>query len=382
MTTTGSVDHTNLERRALRVDQTSKHALFIFTLTAGEILRVADISRVSRDSAGKLIGYQRPEVRSHVQEIVDYLDGDEALFPNPIIMALSTDVRFTSSRGPKASDGVTTGGTLTIPIVAAGRSKPGWIVDGQQRALALEQAKRQDFPVLIAAFMADSVVLQRDQFLRINNTKPLPRGLVTELLPEVDSALPPRLSMRKTPSALCDLLNNDANSPFQGLIRRASAGKDTGGNLVITDTSVVNMLTESLTSSSGCLFPYRNISTGETDFDGIRAALFLYWSAVRDIFPNAWGKPATRSRLMHGAGIRAMGRLMDRILAGVDPRHPDAADQVRAELALIAPYCRWTSGTWEDLGLRWNEVQNLSKHTQELSNYLIRVYVQARNANR
>jgi len=77
-----------------------------------------------------------------------------------------------------------------------------------------------------------------------------------------------------------------------------------------------------------------------------------------------------------------MGRLMDRILAGMDPRQPDAADLVRAELALVAPYCRWTSGTWEDLGLRWNEVQNLSKHMQELSNYLIRVYVQARNANR
>ena len=28
------------------------------------------------------------------------------------------------------------------------------------------------------------------------------------------------------------------------------------------------MLQESLTSPAGCLFPYRNMSTGETDFDG------------------------------------------------------------------------------------------------------------------
>ena len=37
---------------------------------------------------GDLIGYQRPEVRQHVQEITEYLDGDQVLFPNPIIIAL------------------------------------------------------------------------------------------------------------------------------------------------------------------------------------------------------------------------------------------------------------------------------------------------------
>ena len=116
---------------------------------------------------------------------------------------------------------------------------------------------------------------------------------------------------------------------------------------MVADTSVVNMLQESLTSPAGCLFPYRNITSGETDFEGLWAALLLYWTAVRDTFPDAWGKPPTRSRFMHGAGIRAMGRLMDRILAAVNPRHPNAADQVQADLARIAPHCRWTRGTWE-----------------------------------
>ena len=40
---------------------------------------------------------------------------------------------------------------------------------------------------------------------------------------------------------------------------------------------------------------------------------------------------------MHGAGIRAMGRLMDRMMAAIDPGHADAAAQVRADLALLAP---------------------------------------------
>ena len=132
---------------------------------------------------------------------------------------------------------------------------------------------------------------------------------------------------------------------------------------MITDTSIVQMLEESLTSPSGCLFPYRNPSSGETDFDGMWTVLTLYWIAVRDTFPDAWGKPPTQSRLMHGAGIRAMGRLMDRMMAAIDPGHDDAADaDAVPNLALVAPYCRWTDGRWDGLDLRWNEVQNVPRH--------------------
>jgi DGQHR domain-containing protein len=367
-----------LRRRALRINQADRYPLYVFTLTAQEVLELADISRVSRNEAGALIGYQRPEVRNHVQEIVDYLNSEESIFPNPIIVALSSRVRFESGRGPLPKDELATSGTLEIPRPQPGRAKPAWIVDGQQRALALARISRPDFPVPVTAFVTDSVEMQRDQFLRINNTRPLPRGLVTELLPEVDSPLPPRLAMRKAPSALCDLLNSDRQSPLQGMIRRASTGKDASSIAVITDTGVVEMIQESLTSPSGCLFPYRNMSTGETDFDGIRDSLFRYWEAVRYVFPEAWGLPPTKSRLMHGTGIRVMGRLMDRILGTVDVQQPDAQDQIRRHLALIAPRCHWTAGVWEDLGLRWNEVENLRKHTQELSNYLIRIYLGAR----
>jgi DGQHR domain-containing protein len=364
-----------LARRALRVAQTDDYPLYLFSLTAEEILRIADISRVAREQTGELIGYQRPEVRQHIQEIIDYLNSDQVLFPNPIILALSSGVHFTHSRGPRVSDGFAAVGTLVIPMPCNGEPKPGWIVDGQQRALALAQARRKDFAVPVNAFVADSIDVQRDQFLRINNAKPLPRSLVTELLPTVRTPLPPRLSLRQTPSALCDLLNHDQDSPFHGLIRRASMSKDQRNTAVVTDTSVVNMLQESLTSPSGCLFPYRNVATGETDFDGLWSALLLYWNAVRDTFPDAWGKPATRSRLMHGAGIRAMGRLMDRLLAAVNPCHPEAAAQVRADLALVAPHCRWTTGTWGELAVRWNEIENVPKHINALSNFLIRTYL-------
>ncbi len=376
----GRAAATVLARRALKITQAGSAPLYMFTLTAGEVLQVADISRVARDDVGELIGYQRPEVRGHIQEITDYLDSDQPLFPNPIIMALPSTVRFTCSRGPNVSDGIAASGTLEIPLPNGDGRKPGWIVDGQQRAYALASARRQDFPVPVNAFVADSVDVQRDQFLRINNTKPLPRGLVTELLPKISTPLPPRLSVRKLPSALCDLLNTSEESPFRGLIRRPSAGTVGRKTAVVTDTSLVEAMKESLTSPSGCLFPYRNLSSGETDLAGIWQALVLYWAAVKDTFPDAWGKPPAQSRLMHGAGIRAMGRLMDRIMASIDARQPGAADLVAADLALVAPHCRWTNGQWDGLGLRWNEIENVPRHIHELSSFLMRTYLHARAA--
>jgi DGQHR domain-containing protein len=371
-----------LARRALRITQAAQAPLYLFTLTAAEILQIADISRVSRDDQGELIGYQRPEVRQHIQEITDYLDSDQPLFPNPIIIALPSTVRFTCSRGPNVSDGIAASGTLEVPLPCNGGPKPGWIVDGQQRAFALAAAKRQDFPVPVNAFVADSVDMQRDQFLRINNTKPLPRGLVTELLPKISTPLPPRLALRQIPSALCDLLNRSEESPFRGLIRRASASKDQRKTAVVTDTNLIQALEESLKSPSGCLFPYRNLSSGETDFTGMWSALVLYWTVVKETFPKAWGKPPTQSRLMHSAGIRAMGRLMDRVMASIDARQPGAREQVQADLELLAPHCCWTEGRWDGLGMRWNEVQNNPRHIHELSSFLMRTYLRERAAQR
>jgi DGQHR domain-containing protein len=357
--------------------------LYVFSLTAPEILQLTDISRVNRDDAGDLIGYQRPEVRQHVQEIVDYLDSDEVIFPNPIIIALPSTVRFTASRGTKPGsverDDVACTGMIHIPMPADGDSKPGWIVDGQQRTLALAKASHQDFPVLVTAFVTDKVDVQRDQFIRINNAKPLPRGLVTELLPTVSSPLPPRLAIKQAPSELCDLLNEQ--EPFVGLIRRPSTPKDQRTRAVITDTGIITMLQESLTAG-GCLFVHRNLTTGETDFLSVLKTVTIYWTCIRDTFPDAWGLPAERSRLMHGAGIRAMGRLMDYIMGPLDLHDESTPKHVMDELALIAPHCRWREGTWDELNRAWNGVENTPRDISELSSYLIRVYRQARSVRR
>ena len=155
-------ESTTIRRRALRLFQHPKHPLYLFTLSAEELLQVADISRVSRDEAGKLIGYQRPEVRKHVRGIVEYLDSGDVLFPNSVILALTSAATFREVRGPKVDEGLAEAGTIEIPVERNGGAKPAWIVDGQQRALALSRCRRKDFLVPVNAFVADDLGVQKE----------------------------------------------------------------------------------------------------------------------------------------------------------------------------------------------------------------------------
>jgi DGQHR domain-containing protein len=370
-----------VRRCALRILQDPRHPVYLFSLRADELLLLADVSRLSRDDKGELIGYQRPEVKQHVKNIVEYLNSNQGqvLFPNSVILALSSDAVFRSARGPKVDgDDLAEAGTIELRLPTHGQPKPAWLVDGQQRTMALSQCKRRDLPVPVSAFIADDVEIQREQFLRVNSTKPLPRGLISELLPKVDSTLPARLAARKVPAALCELLNRHPSSPFHGLIKRSSIGRGERVKPVVLDTVLIQVLQDSYTSATGCMFAYRNVATGETDFERIQRLLFAYWHAVRLTWPSAWGKSPTESRLMHGVGLRSMGRLMDRVMSNQNVDAPHLLEQVREELAPLVRHCHWTSGVWDELGgLRWNELQNLPSHLRMLSNHVQRLHLEA-----
>lgn len=372
-----------ITRRALRISQHPKIPLYLFALEAREVDLVADVARIYRNEVGQLHGYQRPEKKPHVKQILEYLDGDDVLFPNGLILALSSSVRFRGSRGPNPSDGLATIGMLEIPLPdSRDAPRPALIVDGQQRSLALARTRNSNLPITVAGFVSEDLEVQRDQFLRVNTVAPLPRDLVTELLPEVNTQLPTKLSARKLPAILVNALNQDGDSPFRGLVKQASTTPSKKSETFVKDNSLLQAINASL-APSGVLFPYKDLSSGITDTSTIRNILVIYWKAVRDTFPDAWGISPNKSRLMHGVGIRSMGQLMDRVmervLDEVDIKNSDEAySRVMAELALVEPHCRWTKGRWPEINFAWNELENITKHVTLLSNYLIRVYQKAR----
>jgi DGQHR domain-containing protein len=361
----------NISVRALRTRQGNGVDVFSFFIRGADITQVAEISRISRDENDALKGFQRKEIQNHVKGIIEYLDQGSVLFPNAIILALSSEVKFTQSRGP-TPEGVAEIaqiGTLSIPVRAEGR-RVAWIVDGQQRSLALSRTKNTDISVPVVAFISGDINTQREQFILVNKARPLPIRLINELLPEIGVQLPRDLGIRKIPSELCNLLNHDQKSPFYGLVRRLS--QTDLENAVIIDTALIKVMTNSIRNPLGALSLYRQTEDGQVDIDGMYRTMFVFWDAVKNTFSDAWGKSPTKSRLMHSAGIQATGVLMDRIMTRLhgqqDPRH-----EITQSLRRLRPYCHWTEGTWEGLGLKWNEVQNVPNHVRGLSDLLVRL---------
>ncbi len=360
--------------RALKINQTDKYEIFSFFLEAKDILDIADISRVQRDKEGKLLGLQRHEVKKHVNEITNYLNSDDVLFPNAITLAINEEIHFTKIRGPKIdSDRYSTAGTLEIPIMNNG-FKPAWIVDGQQRALALSKCNKPNLPIPITAFVAKDLEVQREQFIRINKTKPLPKGLIDELLPTVTSVLPADLSSRLIPSRITEVLNFEPKSPFYGLIKKASTEHDDRFSPIITHNSIIDILKTSIRNYSGCLYPNVDPDGHDTDYDGMLAILYIYWGAVKKVFPEAWGIPPVQSRLMHGVGMHAMGGLMDLIMRNINPKDRKSEQRIVKELEKIKPSCHWTEGYWDDIDMEWNELQNISAHKKILARHIIKIY--------
>ena len=177
---------------ALRIQQHPDHPLYVFALTGEQLWNIASIDHISRTDSGKLIGYQRGAIKRHVRGIVEYLNSGSVLLPNSLIVALRSSVRF--RRGSGTGKSATSAGTLRIPLPMNGDAKPGWIVDGQQRAVALSLARRRDLLVPINAFVADDVSVQREQFFASTASSRCREDLATELLPEIDSVLPQHLA--------------------------------------------------------------------------------------------------------------------------------------------------------------------------------------------
>jgi DGQHR domain-containing protein len=355
---------------ALEIQQGPNRRVYTFAIDGKRIPDIATVSRIRRDDATKLHGYQRPESLAHVGAIRRYLDTDPSpLLPNAIVIAFDERVRF---RGKKSTDderpAFVRPGTIIIPILIGGEEedKPGFIVDGQQRSAAIRDSHLEEFPVCVTAFITDTHADQRSQFILVNSTKALPKGLIHELLPEASGALPASLMVRQLPAMLVERLNFSKGSPLYRMIQTP-----TNPNGLIKDNSMLRMLENSL--SNGALYPYRG-ETGGPNFGCMMSLLDNFWEAVAEVFPDAWNKPPRRSRLMHGVGIMGMGVLMDEI-----SHARGSADEIvstaefAADLKAIADDCHWTDGTWpfSDGERAWNGVENTTRDIARLQKYLI-----------
>lgn len=354
---------------AIEVRQSRRSKIYTFAVDGKLVSQFAEVSRIRRSEPLVLEGYQRHEVTAHIQEIREYIESESPMIPNSIVLAFDSRVKFVPAKTRKAADkgGTSVLGELQIPLGPQGRrGKVGFIVDGQQRVAAVRGAKVAKFPMLAAAFITDDIELQTEQFILVNATKPLPKGLLYELLPHTRARLPPALHRRRVAAELLETLNHTPSSPLYHMVRTPTSPEG-----VIRDNSLLKMLGNSL--SDGLL---HDVAKREGDAYGhMISVLSSFWSAVKKTFPEAWGISPTHSRLMHGAGVVAVGNLMDHIgtqycvnFRGRCPTHA----YFRRSLGKIAKLCAWCDGSWSfpDGQRRWNQLQNTRQDVELLTDHL------------
>ncbi|UZF90663.1 DGQHR domain-containing protein DpdB [Bosea sp. NBC_00550] len=330
-------------------EQSDEHTVLSFAARAADVLRFASIERIGRDAQGELRGFQRPQVAAHIREIRDYLEKPNAVLPNPIVVAFTDRVEMQD-----LGDGLV---RLSIDMSSG---IPGLVVDGQQRLSALAEIDR-DFQIFVSALICRDEAELRRQFVLINNTKPLPKSLIYELLPTV-SDLPPRLSRRSTAADITARLNFE-NTALRGYIKQHTAPEG-----MITDTVMQKIIMESLTNGV-----MRELIRGPKGATRCVRLVSNFFDAVKKTFPDAWHghKPAS-SRLLHGAGIEALGDVME-VLA--QRSHARSAEDFREGMECLKGKTAWTAGEWNFDGevRRWNSLQNVNRDVALLKHHLVGV---------
>lgn len=350
---------------AARARQSAEHDVLTFAATADQVLAFAAIDRVGRDQDGLLSGFQRPQIAGHIREIRDYLETGLAVLPNAIVVAFTEGVVLEDLDGGICR--------VTLPIGEGGPK--GLVVDGQQRLTALSTSARRDFQLFVSLLVCRDDEELRRQFVLINNTRPLPKSLIYELLPGVDG-LPDRMQSRQLAARLTERLNFNAASSLKGQIHQ-----HTNPSGLIKDTAIQKVLMNSL--SDGVMRLMVQEPNGERHcFDLISE----FYKAVQMVFPQDWWghKPAT-SRLIGGAGIQSMGYVMETLAQLDDAR--SWSDFARG-LACLEGRTAWTSGSW-DFGngdvRHWKAINVTPSDVSLLARYLegiVRRDLRARRASR
>jgi DGQHR domain-containing protein len=331
--------------------------VFSFAASAADVFRFARIERAGRTEGGDLLGFQRPQIAAHIHEIRDYLQREDAVLPNSVVVAFTDRVEIKTVRG-----------NVIEVEVDISRGPPGLVVDGQQRLSALSPLTEKTFDVFVSGIVCPNEEELRRQFILINNTRPLPKELIYELLPSVD-ALPMRMSSRSMASALTQRLNFDHRS---SLYQQIHLHTNPDGKIASNAVQRVIMASR----SHGAL---RVLSQSPDGDEKCFEMVSDFYKAAQAVFSKEWvGMSPKTSRIIHSVGIIALGRVMEVAFQICQARSfgefCDVLQSIRDKTCWIEGQGKWTFGYGENMRERaWNELQSTTPDIQLLSDHLDRL---------
>ena len=348
-----------LKYKAIRARQSERHNVFSFVATAREIFEMARIERAGRSEQGELFGFQRPQVARHIREIQDYVNQNDAVLPNSVVLAFVDGVRICNL-----------GDSLADVEIEITDTPHGWIVDGQQRLAALQGLPGKEFQVFVSALVCEDEEDLRRQFILVNNTRPLSRELIYELLPTV-SGLPDRMASRAFAAEITTSLNYWGGDLDQRQALYGEIKQHTNPTGSISSNAIQRVVMNS--RSNGAL---REIARGDDAATNSLTLLADFYGAIMDLFPEAWiGMSPRTSRLKHSVGIISLGYAME-IAYALQGARTRADFRAKLQFLTTDGLCAWTEGNWifgAEEWRPWNQLQNTPPDIRMLSNYLVRL---------
>lgn len=237
---------------AVKVEQ-SERIFYLFKIKANDLLSIAYFNprEIDRES-----GIQRPFKESRSKEIAEYIDTEDSVLPNNIIVSLNSKfVNFNN-------------GFLEIDQ----KEKIAFVIDGQHRLRAFKYASKGDFELPVSSFIDLSLSEIAEIFVKINyNQKPVSKSLVYDLLGISPEIFPQYYEAHE----ITKVLNETVVSPWFGLIKMLGIGKG-----IITQATFITAL-----ESNKVL---EQVLKGFSKEDKI-IILSNYFQAIKELFPDQWG---------------------------------------------------------------------------------------------
>ena len=227
--------------------------------------------------------YQRHLKDARLRQIARYVDEKKGVIPNNIILDFFDDaVKVDETKG-----------IISFPST----KKCAWVIDGQHRLFGFEYSRIQ-YPLLVTAFLKLELKQEVGMFVTINTEqKRLPTSLALDLLGITGTEEDINNRCRE----LVAKLNEEEDSPWYGLVNMTGEGSG-----LIALVNYVRKV-KPLVSHLGALHNYT--------FNQQYGSLANYWSAIKAVYAEQWGKSLLTKTVGFGAIMNLFPTVFTKTLA-------------------------------------------------------------------
>jgi DGQHR domain-containing protein len=327
-----------MSAEAIRVVQHGQ-VMLLFSVPAE---RLIDISYFNPREIDREHGIQRPFRESRAREIAEYIDSDDSVLPNNIIInmelaaiGLALGDVYNEKARQLDIDKISRHASMRRGIL---RGKAAFVIDGQHRLRAFELSSHKEFPLIVSAMVDLSLAQVAEVFVEINYyQKSVNKSLVFDLL-GISRRLFPQYYMLHN---LAAQLNDDVASPFYGSIKMLGVGSG-----YISQASLITAI-----EKYRILDALRNLKV-RPDAPVLYDVLWNYFTAVRKVFGDYWNAD---SRLCRTVGIRALVMLLRDVLTRFGEQGKELSSQNVAAVLKKIDMCdilKHTAGVGGEAGVK------------------------------